>query len=165
MFTWFTNWLRGRGRKRQRQLFEFFDGSRFRLADPWPIYRQLYNDDEFVIGSGPEDPASMLLAAIELQEPEFSKAVACGHRAFGTKPFDGRSGLTEGEVVNLIADFIEWCDALVKKNVGLPISSPPTGSASSTGPACQAGPTNCSLPSASSPTESIPESPLSSSPA
>ena len=163
MLGWLFNWLRSRRRRQQRQLFEFWDGSRFRKADPWPIYRQLYNDEEFIVGGGPDDPTGMLAPFVDLQEPEFSKAIRCGHRAFGTQPFDGRRGLTEGEVADLIGEFLLWCDALVKKNVGSPTSSPPTESGSSTGPECPDDPTTSPLPSSSSPTESKPESPLPSS--
>lgn len=163
MLGWLFNWLRSRRRRQQRNLFEFWDGSKFRLADPWPIYRQLYNDDEFVVGGGKDDPAGMLGAFIDLQEPEFSKAIRCGHRAFGTKPFDGRVGLTEGEVSQLIGDFLLWCEDCVKKNDGSPTLSLPTASASSTGPECPAEVTKPSLPLSSSPTESKPESLSSSS--
>jgi hypothetical protein len=71
LLTWWRN-LRAR---RRRNLFEFFDGRRFVKRDPWPIYRQLYNDDTFVIGKDKDDPADMLVPAMNLEEPEFSKCV------------------------------------------------------------------------------------------
>lgn len=161
MFVRIFNWLRGRAARQRRTLFEFWDGKRFRLADPWPIYRQIYSDDEFVIGGGPDNPADMLAAATALDEPEFSKAVACARRAFKVEPLDdrGRGGLTETETFALMIDFLEWCDELVKKNVGLPTLSPPTEPSASTGPGCPEPATNSPLPSTCSPAESIPADP------
>jgi hypothetical protein len=154
LLTWWRN-LRAR---RRRNLFEFFDGRRFVKRDPWPIYRQLYNDETFVIGKDKDDPADMLVPALNLDEPEFSKCVACGHRALGTKPYDPATGagLTETEVVATVEEFLAWCDDLLKKNGGLLTSSAPTGSTSSIGPECQAGPMSSPLPSNCSPTESTP---------
>lgn len=159
MFGWFRNWAA----RRRRNLFQFFDGTRYRRADPWVIYRQLYNDDEFVIGKEPNDPADMLTDAMNLEEPAFSKCVACGHRALGTQPFDGKRGLSEVEVVSVVADFLVWIDALLKKNGTLSISLPPTASISSPGPECPADPTSSPLSSTSMPTGSIPAEPSSSS--
>ncbi len=157
MFGILTWWRNRRARKR-RNLFEFFDGKRFRLADPWPIYRQLYNDEEFIVGKDRDDPADMLVDALNLEEPAFSKCVACGHRALGTKPLNSTTGegLSEIEVVATVEEFLLWCDALLKKNGGLLTSSPPTGSNSSTGPACPESPTSSPSPSSSSPTASTP---------
>lgn len=151
-------WWRSRAARRRRTLFEFWDGRRFRRRDPWVIYRQLYNDEEFVIGKDPSDPADMLKEALALEEPAFSKAVRCVHRAFGTRPYDDarREGLTEIEAVNLLVDFLEWLDGLLKKNAGSPIWSPPTGSASSSGPGSPAPATSSPSASPSSPTASTP---------
>lgn len=148
-------WWRARGKRSNRLLFELFDGTRFVLRDPWEIYRQLYNDPEFV-------PSQMLAAAFEHEEPEFGKCMRCCHRAFGTHEFDGSTGLTHHEALGVLSDYFGWLDELVKKNGGLPVQLPPTASTSSTGPACQDDPTKPSLPSSCSTDESETCEPLQS---
>jgi hypothetical protein len=165
MFGWLSNWWRARARRNERRLFEFFDGRGFRRVDPWPVYRAVFNDDQFIIGKTQNDPADMVHLAAELNEPEFSHAVACVHRAFKTQPYDHRTGygLTDPEAFALLVEFLEWCADLVKKNDGSPTSLPPTASTSSTGPECPADPTNSCLPSPCSTAESIPGEVSSSS--
>lgn len=165
MFRWLANWFTTRARRRKRNLFRFFDGRQFVQADPWPIYRKVYNDSEFLIGRADGDPTDMLQAAVELEEPEFSKAVRCVHRAFGTQPFDPKTnrGLTETEAFALLIDFMEWCVDLVKKNGGLPSLSPSTDSESSTSQDSPDEPTRQPSPSSSSPELSQPCEAVSSS--
>lgn len=155
---WLLDWWRNLRARNNRNLFEFFDGRRFVKRDPWPIYRALYSDKEFVIGKDSSDPADMLVNALNLEEPEFSKCVACGHRALGTQPFDAKTGigLSEIEVVAVVEDFLRWCDELLKKNGGLLTSSAPTDLKSSTGQECQASPMSSDSLSNSLPTESTP---------
>lgn len=148
---WLMNWFRAWRRRRQRHLYEFFDGRRFRRGDPWAIYRALHSDEEFA-------PQEQLQLAAELHEPEFSRAVRCVHRAFGTKPFDEATGtgLTETEAFATMVEFLEWCDELVKKNGPSPTSSPTSDSESSTSPDLKTNdPTSSPSRSTSSPDESI----------
>jgi hypothetical protein len=157
MFAWLSNIFRARGKLSNRLLFELFDGTRFVKRDPWEIYRKLYNDEEFV-------PLQMLAAAFEMEEPELGKCIRCCHRAFGTHEFDGltRTGLTIHETLAVLGDFFAYLDELVKKNGGLPMPSPPTGSESSTGQECPPDPTKPCSPSSCSTEESEPGGPLPS---
>jgi hypothetical protein len=56
----FLNWWRRWRASSRRNLFEFFDGRRFRKADPWPIYSAIFDDPEFLIGKDRDDPTDML---------------------------------------------------------------------------------------------------------
>lgn len=149
LLNWWRELWRTRDKRANRFLFELFDGRRFVKRDPWAIYRQLYNDEEFV-------PSQMLAAAMDLEEPEFSKCIRCCHRAFGTQPFDGASstGVTDQEALNILVEYFDYLDALAKKNGGLQMPSPPTGSTSATGPECQAETTKPHSPSSCSTDES-----------
>lgn len=150
MFGWLVSlwhwWKRG-----DRKLFQFFDGRRYVRIDPWPAYRQLYNDDEFV-------PSQMMQAVQELEEPELSKCVRCCRRAFGMEAFDPQTGrgLTVQETLAVLGDFMEWIEELAKKNGGLPILSLPTASTASDSPECPPQATQTPLPCIYSPEESTP---------
>jgi len=123
--------------KTERYLFRYWDGRRFRWADPLVVFQRLTHDPEFCYGNGPDDPRSEIGPALEFQEPHFSRLVAAVHRAFGTHPFDGRYGLTHAEALHLFSGFVYWVDALIKKNSRSSTSSPPTDSQCST---CQESP-------------------------
>ena len=132
MLGWIKRWLKARRIRRERLLYEFFDGTRFVRVDPWATYRALYGHAEF-------DMSQQLTAAVAGEEPEVSKARRAICDAFGCRPYEPNTGegLTDEELFALLNHFIDWCFELQKKTNGSPILSPNAASASSTGPVCQ----------------------------
>lgn len=116
---WLLNWWKARKARRNRLLFEFFDGSEIRAVDPWLAYRILYGHPEF-------DMAEQLAAAVRGEEPETTKAKSAICAAFGCRPFDADKmiGLTDEEMFGVLNSFLEFCSALEKKTSGLATSSP-----------------------------------------
>lgn len=108
--------LRGRS---PRDVFTFWDGSRWRGADPIVVCRRLLSHDTFDAESHPK--------LIELEDDDAVRITALGVRdAFGLPEYDGRRGLTEAECVSLLGEFWDWCGDLKKKRNPLPNSPEPT---------------------------------------
>lgn len=159
---WFTNWRRGRA-VRSRAIFRYHDGVKERAGDPLAIYRALralpdfeWEADAKGVDRGDEDSIRRTLAAI--RHPS----------TFAAKPFDGDTltGMTDGETLNLLSQFVWYLESL-KKNGSGPQTSPavtePTASSgamdlnSATKPVSDSGSTS-SEPKTEAPEESSSES-------
>lgn len=110
-----------------RTIFRFWDGRRWRNADPLEVTRRLYSVANF----HPEETPLMLDNENPQIVAETSGQVAAAVQyAFGVKPLSS-GGLTETECIELLGAFHEYMGTL-KKNIGtLPNSLPPMESASS----------------------------------
>lgn len=146
MFGFFT-WLRNRRIKREserrRLLFKYFDGTKERRIDPMRAWREIQNDKEFNL-----ETMSPLMDKQE--EPETTTGLNCICKVFGVERFDDRTGkgLTDGQLMNLLADFEGYLHDLQKKTSNgqtLPSPTEPPPSSDS-----QAGPLDPTKPSAAS---------------
>ena len=110
-------------KKRERDIFPFWDGKRDRKADPLAAYRALKADPEFNIDVDTE----LVASAGDLDSS--AKMAAATRRAFGVPPFEA-GGLTEGECNTLFWAFMLYLNE--KKNTDEPpLTSPePTESTS-----------------------------------
>lgn len=143
---WLWNQYR-RWRLRDRGLFNFWDGRRWRFIDVWHVYRQLMNDARL-------DPDRHFPLVERGEEPETSEYLALITEIFGLHRWDGRRGLTDGEVRNVSEAFFAVCLAVKKNGSDGSISSPPTGSESSASPEPPDQPANSSPRSDCPPSES-----------
>lgn len=161
---WLKNWRRERS-IRSRAIFRFHDGEKERSVDPLAIFRALrslpdfdWETDAKGVERGDDDSIVRTLAAIR--------------QTFGVKPFDADklTGLTDGETLNLLSEFVWYLESLKKNGSGPQTSPEPTDSMpplgstesdSTTKPASGSGSTsnepNSAAPEASSPV-SVPPS-------
>ena len=117
LLRWFRRW-RQRRRNAARFIFEYWDGSRQRAADPVVIWRAIHDDPELVI---PGDIEAADLGDMDAQ----GKVVAAVRRAFDVTGWtESEPGLTELECLALIVQFVEFTESL-KKNTGATPTSPP----------------------------------------
>jgi len=113
---------------RNRQIFCYWDGIRLRRIDPLVVWDRLVSHPEFV--EDRDVPAAIRgnLEAIRLVVKAVCDAFGCREWAESTP------GLTRTELMDLLAAYYDYCEAL-KKNIAAPAtSSPPTGSESSEQP-------------------------------
>lgn len=108
--------------KRERGIFRYFDGSKWRRADPFEANRKLEKE-------GGKDWTS-LLAGIRIEKVPFEKlspgmmrAVAdnwhhsieklaeLARKVFDVKPISDDGGLTDGQALSLLMDFLDWISA------------------------------------------------------
>lgn len=85
--------------RRRRLLFRYFNGETWVAADPLPLYRRLRAEaDRLVI---------LATAWDEQRHPEADEFVAVVREIFDLRAYDPATGkgLTEGEVVNVFAEF------------------------------------------------------------
>lgn len=129
--------------RRTREIFRFWDGRRWRYADPLAVARALENNERFDWTTHPALTATGDLDALKVT----ADAV---REAFALPLFDGRHGLTEGECLSLLADFTDYLDSL-KKNTS-PSPMWPVSTASD-----DPSPTKSSSDSGSTVTEATPE--------
>lgn len=131
---------RPRGRRAPRSVFEFFDGTAARTADPVAVWYALdeasgakWQDWLRLIAAEPPPPppgvdVKATLGAVAALRESQRKAtldlVAAADRAFGVRGFDGSGGLTLVERVALVAAYLEYMGGLA----GEAKSHPPTGS-------------------------------------
>ena len=126
MISFIREWLW----RRHRAIFRYRDGSKIRSIDPIAVALALHAHPKFLpshlheAASG--DPSAMAIVS----------HAACD--VFGVRPFDGKSGLTVAELIELMLAFDVYCLAL-KKNTGLSPtrpnftgSTPPTSNAETT---------------------------------
>lgn len=99
--------------KKERKIYSFFDGENTRRADPLILYKRLstiapsLSIDIKISQSSSKD-------AIKAHD----KVIASIQEVFKVRPLDDTGGLTQGEMLDLLNDFIEWCDR-IKKNSGI----------------------------------------------
>lgn len=110
-----------------RSIFRFWDGRRWRSADPLEVARKLYSVANF----HPEETPELLKSEDPKVITETSGQVAAAVQyAFSVKPLTS-GGLTETECIELLGTFQEYLGSL-KKNIDMPPNSlPPMESPSS----------------------------------
>lgn len=122
MFGWLRRWLF----RRQRFIFQFWDGRRYRYADPIAVHLALQEDPEF------EFRRHML--DIDQGVPEATH-IACRavQRAFGVEAYDEakRTGLLVGEQLGLLLAFYRWIEVQKKSTEPSVTSASNTGSTDS----------------------------------
>jgi len=113
MFNWFYRWFYNRN----RAIFRFWDGRRWRCVDPQAVWLSLNTNPEFDIENDPTFHDNGHRDSTE-------KCLAATRTAFGVESFDGSnmSGLTEDETLGLYCQFGQWIQA-VKKNISRPQTS------------------------------------------
>jgi hypothetical protein len=121
------NWIRRRAWNRERAIFRYWDGARWRWIDPFLAFRRLADHPEF---DWEKDPALIDFADQRTASGCADRTVRAVREVFGIPAFDGSrgtpAGLTEAELIALLVAFTAYVtDA--KKNTGPPAtSSPPT---------------------------------------
>lgn len=131
----------------KRDLFAYSDGQQIKHGDPFRIFRAIVNDPRIDIA---RDQPLIDVGA----EPETSKAIQVLMDAFGVTHWDGETGLTDWEILNLLVQFSEYMEALKKNTNSSATLSPTTDTKSSTGPECPNEATSSYSPSTCSPSES-----------
>ena len=107
--------------KKNRKIYTFFDGERDRRVDPMIVYKRIstvapsLSIDIKVSQSASKD-------AIKAHDTVVAKI----QEIFGVRPLDDTGGLTQGEMLDLLNDFMEWCSQVKKNSRTEQISSPPT---------------------------------------
>lgn len=150
LFGLFARLRAARERKRAaaaRLLYVFHDGTHERKVDPFRTWRALQSDPNFdVVTHGPLMDKGL--------EPETTNGLLAICNAFGVKLFDEATGtgMTDLELMNLLADFCVWLEAVKKKSFPSPNSSAPMAGESSTSPEPQSARTSFSSDSGSAET-------------
>jgi hypothetical protein len=113
-----VNFLTASRRLRQRGLFRFWDGRRWRYADPFKCWREINNHEKLNMESMADDIDAG-------NEPETSIALNAVCEVFGVERWSDktRRGLTDSELLNLLADFQEFLELLKKSGSPGPTSS------------------------------------------
>lgn len=139
-------------RDSDRDIFEYWDGTRTRRMDPMKADLAYLEDEEFrpdvhpkLANEGDVDAQRVIIRA------------TC--RVFGVVEYDGSKGLTIAELLALYSTFGDYLEQLEKKTEHLATSPPPTESTSSTSsepttPATSDSGSIDTAPSSESPTES-----------
>ena len=110
------NWLKRWNNNRSRAIFRYWDGSKDIAADPLAVWRALRADHEF--------DAERDIPAIQLDDDtSIQVTINAVRRAFKLPAFE-QGGLTEGECIALLYQFISYV-GYVKKNTSPPPISPP----------------------------------------
>ena len=137
MFGFLARW-RNRRRDKNRLLFAFWDGFRFRRTDPFRVWREIQADKTVDI-----EAAAPFVD--EGKEPETTLVVEAIARAFGVRRWDAEigAGLTDWELLNLFSDLSGYLLAVKKKFSPGPTPPPPTAPPSSITPEGQAEATKC----------------------
>ena len=106
------NWFLRRFQNRGRRIFQYWDGSRSRRCDPMVATRLLESHEQFEWETTPK-----LIDAPDRKISDEAAAITADavRLAFGISEYDGRAGLTEGELISLLVDFSVFLSA-VKKN-------------------------------------------------
>lgn len=162
IFAMFLNWWAERSARRaeasrQRQLakrkfFRFHDGEKWHYVDPLRAFRELQNHPKLNV-------AEHLAFAQSAHEPEATLFFACFAEVMGAKRWNGREGLTDGELLRVFYDFDDYLEGVKKKLPTPPTSSSP-GDSRHGGDSPIDPPTITSSPSGSSLTaEALPIAP------
>ena len=121
MINWFLSAVYRRLNERHRRIYRYWDGRRFRRADPLQIERSLQTNDDF-------DWSSDLKAALQSGDSDaVDSVIAAARRAFSFPPFD-RGGPTGAEAIQEVIRFTTYLSTLKKNINGSQITSEPTES-------------------------------------
>lgn len=104
IFGWLRNWVTSR----KRCVFSYYDGRKWRQADPYVVWVSLLQD--------PEMDLEIDIPAMDRGDIESTtKVVNAVHRAFDLAPFKDGRGVTVGECRLLLGRFFQYAQ-LLKKN-------------------------------------------------
>lgn len=121
MLNWFKRWQNNRS----RAIFRYWDGSNEASADPLAVWRAFRADPEF--------DAERDIPALQLDDDKsLAVTIAAVRRAFGLKALE-QGGLTEGECIALLYQFIAYVGHVKKNTSQTPTSPPATEPTSSEG--------------------------------
>lgn len=106
----------------RQSIFRYWDGTKWSFADPIVVLRNINDDPDFSYDKH-------WLAAVQGNVDDVGVVAKAVYRAFPATPLvsgnaDGK-GLTEAECVNLLADFLYYCEE-VKKNTSQPQTTTPS---------------------------------------
>jgi hypothetical protein len=150
MLAWLKR-LFTRGRFRNRLLFRYHDGTRWRYGDPYKLWREMWNPT----GAGHKCLLKEHAPAFDSgQEPETTLLIEAICKVFGLKRFDPESGegVTDWEAKNILNVLSDYIDEVKKNTRASPTSPEPTASKPPfDSPAPQAEPTKPSSDSGSTP--------------
>ena len=125
-------WLtKQRKPNRERDIFEFWDGSQQRHVDPLPVWYKLWEQEDI-------DTVLKRAGANELEA--VTELVGIARDIFSIAPFDATTGagLTDMETMELLMKYLDFTGELKKKHGPLPIpgqkSAPQPSSETSTTP-------------------------------
>lgn len=119
-------WIRRR-RLARRELLRFWDGTVWRYGDPFLLFRALKHHETVTLDTHWAESQ-------EGEEPATTELVTAICGVFRVNRFNGLSGLTDWEVLDLLAQLMDYLDLLKKKHNPSQTSSEPTVSESSTSP-------------------------------
>lgn len=115
------NWFRRKMADRQRKIFTFYDGCKYRSVDPLLIWGLINGHPQF-------DPQTHGPAFDRGDEEAYRIVLKCARDVFDIPAYSerGKPGLTEMELVTVFKQFLAYCDDLKKSINRLPISQPVT---------------------------------------
>ncbi len=147
------NWIKRRWSRGRRGIFQYWDGTAWRYADPMVIVRGLQDHPRFSWSQHPVEVTRGDVGALKI----CADAV---RDVFGIGTFDGvmGSGLTEQECLELLGTFSAYLTG-VKKNGNPSLTSPAPTVPASSPPSTEPTPTNAVSDSGSTSTASEPGSP------
>lgn len=136
MFQRLKKWFRLRRMARSGGLLRFHDGTGWRYADPFDVWRKL--------NSGGVDLVALAPFVDKGHEPETTQFLNVASAAFGVKRFNSadQTGLTDWEIVNLVGLLGAYANDVKKNTNPGPTSPSPTASECSTAQTDQAEPGN-----------------------
>ena len=117
----------------ERKIFEYFDGASMVSADPYVIWRGLWNDPEIdypgdmatlamPIGQNPDQPADALKMQMQEREEARDRIAGLIRKVFRVEEFEDGGGdpcgLTVGELFDLIEKFTIYNQEIKKKRDG-----------------------------------------------
>jgi hypothetical protein len=128
MFAWLRRLLSAKDSSgytaAEREIFEYWDGRRKRVADPLAVHRTLLTDPDLDMKIHPAMTALPTVDGLRAT----GKVAAAVRRAFGIGTLEA-GGLTDGECLALFCEFGAYIHALTESNRPLPSSPVPTASA------------------------------------
>ena len=109
----------GLKRKSKRDIFRYWDGERWRGADPVLVVRKLSSHPLFSLEKHPVDLQSNQLAT---QNEAIAVTVGAMRDVFGVKPWDDVTdkGLTERETLALFHNLLSYLEGVKKNGSGPP---------------------------------------------
>jgi hypothetical protein len=108
----------------EREIFQFWDGHKVRLADPLAVQRALVTDPDLDLKNDPGLMATPKTPGLLAT----GRVAAAVRKAFGVATLDN-GGLTDGECVALFCEFGDYIGGLTEAARPLASSPPPTGPA------------------------------------
>lgn len=151
MLRWLSNWWNNRDRK----IFLYWDGTRKRRGDPMVLLRGLQTRAGFDLDAAIQivDGGAGIIPTNDFWE-HVVDSVEAARAVFGIGSLDA-GGLTEGEMLGLLYDFLLFMDALKKNGSTSPISSEPSVWASSDRSTTKGGSVSGSISAESSDAEPL----------